>query len=364
MISEKDEKKRPFEPPKNRDPKSISEAINKYFKSNISGFATDEQHIASGTKYSTGILSLDRYLGIGGILGGRIMDIYGWEGTGKTLTSLTVAASIQRQGGKAAFLDAEGTFSKSLAEAVGVNVDELIIIESTPERVLTGEDYFNAASMLVQSGVEFIIIDSVPALIPSSRLLATVGQGQKAALASMMSEGLSQLTSLITANKRSVIWFINQMRSKPMVMFGSPDDSTGGNALKFYASYRLMVRKVEDIVKKVPSANGEYEPKIIGVTVKATLQKNKTAVIPHEPITFDVYFENVTDEDGMTYSAGVDVYKDIMEVGIASGIIRQESSWFYYENIKGNGRRAFMDALRAAPPSIIQEIRDRVLSMK
>jgi recombination protein RecA len=363
-MADEEKRKKPgtFTAPKARDVKSVSDAINKAMSAQVSGIMTDSKpgdHVQA-FKYSTGILSLDKYLGIGGLLGGRILDIYGWEGTGKTLTALTVAAAMQRAGRKCAFVDAEGTLSRPLAKAIGVNVDDLIVIESTPERILSGEDYFNVIGMLIQSGVEFIIVDSVPAMIPTARMTAVIGQGQKATHASMMAEGLQQMTTLINAGKKSIVWLIDQIRAKPMVMFGPTEDSTGGNALKFYASYRLEVKKVDDIVKNVPTANGRFEDKAIGVSLKIKLHKNKTAVIPLDPISFDVYFETVTDSDGVTYRAGVDIYKDVVEVGVVNGVIKQESSWFSFGPIKTNGTAKFIDELRKSP-ELMEQIRAKVL---
>lgn len=364
MSGEQREKKKgAFTPPKVKDTKSIISAINNHSNAQLAAVASEDDRVsASPFKYSTGILSLDKYLGVGGVYGGRIMNAWGWEGSGKTLTALSVAASFQRQGKKVAFLDAEGTLSTSMATSVGVNVDDLIVIQSTPERILTGEDYFSIIQMLIQSEVELIIIDSAPALIPSARLGATIGQGQKATHASMMAEGLQQVTTLLNAHRTSVIWFINQVRSKPMVMFGPTEDHTGGNALKFYASYSLDVNKVSDIVRKVQSANGKFEDANIGVTVSAKLKKNKTALIPIGEIEFDVYFKSCTDVNGVTYQAGVDIYKDLVQCAIDNGVITQESSWFYYGSLKANGKAALIAAIRQAGPEVIEGIRDKVLN--
>jgi recombination protein RecA len=362
-MAKEDKKVQGFAPPKSKDTKSIISAINNYSKANLASLAGEDERVSSDNpfKYSTGILSLDKYLGVGGVLGGRIMNAWGWEGSGKTLTALSVIASFQAQGKKCAFLDAEGTLSNSMATAVGVNVDDLIVVQSTPERILTGEDYFSLIQMLIQSEVELIVIDSTPALIPSQRMAATIGQGQKASHASMMSEGLQQVTALLNAHRRSVIWFINQVRAKPMQMFGPSEDHTGGNALKFYATYSLDVDKMDDIVKKVPQPNGRYEEANIGVTVRAKLKKNKTAIIPIGSIEFDIYFKSCTDVNGVTYQAGVDIYKDMVECGIANGVINQSSSWFSYGDIKANGKDALIMALRKADRSIIEEIRSKVL---
>lgn len=317
-------------------------------------------------KYSTGILSLDRYLGVEGILGGRIINLWGWEQTGKTLTALTIGASFQRQGKKVAFLDAENTYSDSLARAVGINPDELMIYKSSPERIYTGEDYFTVASLLIQQGVELIIVDSAPALMPSTRLNATIGQGQKATHAQMMSEGLAQLTTYLNATQKSVVIFINQIRQKPMVKFGRTDGPTGGEALKFFASYSLEVKSKSggDIIKEVPSNTGGFEKRKIGATVFGSLHKNKTAPIPVNDIEWDVYFENVVDKDGMSYSQGVDIFKDTFKVAVEAGVIETKSSWFSWGDLKGNGEDNFILAMRGAGHAVLDKLREEVFQKK
>lgn len=320
--------------------------------------ATDASYV---NKYSTGVLSLDAYLGVGGLLGGRMMNAWGWEGTGKTLMAYTCIAAVQAAGGKAAFLDAEGTFAFNLATAVGVDTNSLMLFRSTPERILTGEDYFAITNMLVQSGVDLIVIDSVPALIPASRLTATVNQGQKAVPAQMMSEGLSQVNAYLNAARKSVVWLINQIRAKPMVMFGPTEDHTGGSAIKFYASYSMELKKEDDIVMKVKTHNG-LEDRKVGVTVRAKLHKNKTAAIPEKPIAFDIYFTNFTSAEGIEYVCGVDVYKDMVVTAINEGVIQKASSWFSWDDIKANGEVAFIKELRTAGPEKVKKLREAVLA--
>lgn len=364
--------------PRGKDLQSLSAAINKYLKADVSrlaGATSGEQVIDTTYIYPTGVLSLDKYLGVGGVLGGRIVNAWGWEGTGKTLSGLTIAGHIQKQKftpcpgnpdgeGRVAFLDAEGTFSPSMARAVGVDVDKLLLFQSTPEKILTGEDYFDIMKILIQNGIEFIIVDSVPALVPAYKMNNVVGQGQQARSAALMSEGLQAITPLLNAFKRSVLWMINQKRAKPMVMFGSPEEHTGGNAIKFFETYSLEIKKRGDIIKKVPSQNGKIEERRIGVVVEGKLHKNKTASIPVDPIQYDIYFETVTDDQGVTYYTGVDVYKDVMQVGIAMGVINKSSSWYSYGDIKANGEEAFITALRAADRSVVEKIRQEVLTGK
>ena len=379
MARKDDEEKDRAKVPHGKDLAALSDNINKLFKSNISTTAgTIEEPGTGGTihKYPTGILSLDKYLGTGGLLGGRIMNIWGWEGTGKTLTALTVGAHIQKLKfepdnlnltgeGRVAFLDAEGTYSPSMARSVGLDPDKVLLFRSTPEKLLSGEDYFNIIGILIQNGIEMIIVDSCPALIPSSRLTAVIGQGQKATQAQMMAEGLAQVNAFLNSFRRPIVWFVNQVRMKPMVMFGPTEDHTGGAALKFYASYSLEVKKYdsEDIVKNVPNKSGNgFEMRTIGVRIKATLHKNKTATIPQKFIEYDVYFETIMDKDGVQYTAGVDVYKDIFQTALMCGVIKQASSWYSYGDVKGNGEDQFIEALRAADISVLDSIRNEVLT--
>lgn len=376
MAKDKEEKDKKSEVPRGKDMQSLSDAINKYLQADCGCIASSLGATVDKTYlYPTGILSLDKYLGVGGLLGGRIMNIWGWEGVGKTLTALSIGANIQRQKfvpcpgnpegiGRVAFLDAEGTYSPSMATAVGIDPAKLLLIQSTPEKILTGEDYFDMMKILIQNGFEFIIVDSLPALVPSSRMNATIGQGQKATSAVLIAEGLQQITPLMNGFKRSVLWLINQKRMKPMVMFGPTEGHTGGEAIKFFESYSLEARKKGDIIKKVPNNSGQFEERRIGVTVEATLRKNKTAAIPTNAVQYDIYFETVTDDSGAKYYAGVDVYKDVVSVGIMCNVISKNSSWYTYGDLKANGVDAFIDALRAADKSVVEKIRSEVLSKK
>jgi recombination protein RecA len=341
------------------------DAINSSMKSDVGAAGSQAEDIDASYlyKYSTGILSLDQYLGVGGVLGGRIINVSGWEASGKTLTALVAVAAFQKEGKKCAFLDAEGTFSPDMARAIGVNVEDLMVFASTPEKILTGEDYFMIMGMLIQAGVHLIVVDSTPALIPTSRLVATIGQGQKAVHAAMMSEGLQQITTLLNAQRSSVVWFINQIRGVPMAQFGPSEDYTGGYALRFYQSYAISVKKEEDIIKKVPKKSGEgYEDRRIGVTVVARLTKNKTSTIPVKPIQYDVYFETVKDDKGVQYYTGVDTYKDMVETGVASGVIQRNSSWFNFETLKTNGSDKMIEELRKPENAkLVELLRKRVL---
>lgn len=342
----------------------LMSAINKKLNTTVGTSATESTKLDNTFtyKYSTGILSLDKYLGVGGLLGGRVMNAWGWEGSGKTLMAYNTVAAIQHVGGSCAFLDAEGTFAPELAAAAGVDLDKLMLFRSTPERILTGEDYFDIMNMLIQQGVDLVVVDSVPALIPKSRLTAIVNQGQKATQAQMLSEGLAQTNAFLNASRKSVVWLINQIRAKPMVMFGPTEDHTGGTAIKFYASYSLKLIKRDDIVKKVKVSENKFEERKVGVTIEARLEKNKTAPIPERPVEFDIYFYAFEDDKGFRYVPGVDIYKDIFTTGVAAGVIKRSSSWFNWDDLKGNGEAQMIEQLRLAGPEKLAKLRAEVLS--
>jgi recombination protein RecA len=312
--------------------------------------------------YPTGILSLDLGLGIGGILGGRVVDCFGSEGTGKTLTGLAAAGSVQKMGGIAAFADAEGTFSRTFAESCGVDVENLILLQSTPDHVMTGEDFLEATRVLIAQGVNFIEVDSAAALVPSGKLQAKFGEGQAATHARMMSEELQKMTSYLSAGKRSIVWFTNQMRGKPMEMFGPKEEATGGNAIKFYASYRFGMQRVKDIVKKIKRSDGKVEEKIVGVSIGLRFVKNKTAPRPVEPISFDIYTVFAETHDGIQIKPGIDIIKDMYEVGKATGIVQQKGAWYQYEDVRGQGDYDFQEALRKTP-EVAEKLRAAVLGV-
>jgi RecA/RadA recombinase len=252
------------------------------------------------------------------------------------------------------------TFSPVFARSCGLDVENLIYIRSTPDHVMTGEDFFEVIRVLVSQGVHFILVDSGSALVPSQKLQLSFGEGQQATQARMFSEELQKLTAYLSANQRTILWFTNQMRSNPMQMFGAKDSSTGGKALGFYASYNFQMTKEKDLKVKVKSFDGRTEERNIGVAVKLYVKKNKTAPIPCEPIQFEVYTEFATLEDGTQIEPGVNILKDIFQVGKALGVITQKSSWFTYDDIKANGETEFCQTIKNRP-DIIQKLRDQVL---
>lgn len=306
--------------------------------------------------YSTGCLSLDRALGVGGLLGGRIVNCWGDWGTGKTLTGMVVAGAVQQQGGLVAFLDAEGTLSPRFATACGMDMENTIYMRSTPEKVLSGEDYFEAMRVLIVQGVNFIITDSAAALVPSQKLCSVFGEGQAATQARMMSEELQKLTAYLGAGQRTVLWFTNQMRAKPMVMFGPKDAPTGGNALPFYQSYGFHMSRAADIVEDIKMPDGSFEKRIVGVKVSLDIEKNKTASKPMDAIQFDIYTTFAMLKDGSEIKPGINIYKDYFTVCRDLGIIQQKSSWFYFGDVRGNGEADFQEALRHKP-EVMEELR-------
>ncbi len=287
---------------------------------------------------STGSLSLDLALGIGGIPKGRITEIYGPESSGKTTVALHVVAEVQRQGGIAAFIDAEHALDPKYAKQLGVNTDELYI--SQPD---SGEQALEIAEQLVRSGaLGVIVIDSVAALVPKAELDGEMGDSHVGLHARLMSQALRKLSGIINKTNTVAI-FINQLREKIGVMYGNPEVTTGGRALKFYSSVRIEIRRSE-ILKS--------GTEMIGNRTKAKIVKNKVAP-PFKVAEFDIM-----------YGEGISRAGDILDMAVALGIIQKSGSWFSYEGERlGQGRDNVKQYLKDTPAmaeAIENIIRDMV----
>ena len=283
---------------------------------------------------STGALALDLALGVGGLPRGRIIEIYGPESSGKTTVALHVIAEAQKNGGEAAFIDAEHALDPVYAKALGVDIDNLIV--SQPD---TGEQALEIAEALVRSGaIDVIVIDSVAALVPKAEIDGEMGDSHVGLHARLMSQALRKLSGVINKSKTTAI-FINQLREKVGVMYGNPEVTTGGRALKFYASVRLDIRKVEAI------KNGTD---VVGNRTRAKVVKNKVAP-PFKEAEFDII-----------YGEGISKVGSIIDVAVMYNIINKSGAWFSYEDQRiGQGRENVKIFLKEHP-EMMEEIDAKV----
>ena len=273
---------------------------------------------------STGSLGLDIALGIGGIPKGRIIEIYGPESSGKTTLTLHCIAECQKGGGTCAFIDAEHALDPVYARKLGVNTDELLI--SQPD---SGEQALEIAETLVRSGaIDMVVIDSVAALVPKAELEGDMGDAQMGAQARLMSQALRKLTGTISRTQCTVI-FINQIRQKIGVMFGNPETTTGGNALKFYASVRLDIRRIGALKDK---------EEIVGNLTKVKVVKNKVSP-PFKTVEFDIL-----------YGQGISKEGELIDLGIKAGVVEKSGSWFSYGDQRiGQGKENVRQFMKENP---------------
>jgi recombination protein RecA len=273
---------------------------------------------------STGSLGLDIALGIGGLPRGRVVEIYGPESSGKTTLATHCIAEAQKKGGTCAFIDAEHAFDPGYARKLGVNIDELLI--SQPD---TGEQALEICDTLVRSGsIDVLVVDSVAALVPRAELEGEMGDSLPGLHARLMSQALRKLTASISRSQTMVI-FINQIRMKIGVMYGSPETTTGGNALKFYASVRLDIRRIGGIKDR---------DEVVGNQTRVKVVKNKLAP-PFKQVEFDIM-----------YGEGISKMGELVDLGVKAGVVEKSGAWFSYDSQRiGQGRENAKTFLRANP---------------
>lgn len=316
MSSNKDDKTRALEA-------ALTQIQKQFGKGAVMKLGDDSLRM-SVEAISTGSISLDMATGIGGVPRGRIVEIYGPESSGKTTLTLHVIAEAQKAGGKAAFIDAEHALDPEYAKNLGVDVDELLV--SQPD---SGEQALEICEMLVRSGaLDIVVIDSVAALVPRSEIEGSMGDSHMALQARLMSQALRKMAGIINRSNCTVI-FINQLREKVGIVYGNPEVTTGGRALKFYASMRIEVRKVETI---------KQGDEMLGNRTRAKVVKNKVAP-PFKQTEFDIM-----------YGKGISKEGDIMDCAIEQDIIEKSGSWYSFDGDRiGQGRENVKNYLRENP---------------
>jgi len=312
---------------------ALSQIEKAFGKGSIMRMGQDNAHVDIEA-VQTGSLGLDMALGIGGLPKGRIVEIYGPESSGKTTLALSVIAQSQKNGGTCAFIDAEHALDPSYAKKIGVDLDNLLI--SQPD---AGEQALEITDTLVRSGaIDVLVVDSVAALVPKAELEGEMGDSHMGLQARLMSQALRKLTSTI-ARSNTLVIFINQIRMKIGVMFGNPETTTGGNALKFYASVRMDIRSIGKIKDKED---------IIGTQTRVKVVKNKVAP-PFKVVDFDIM-----------YGEGISKTGEIVDLGVKADIIEKSGAWFSYNGDKiGQGRENAKTFLREHP-DIMAEIENKI----
>ncbi len=312
--------------------RAVSQIERQYGKGTIMRLGTDEK--LDVPVISTGSLSLDLALGVGGVPRGRVVEVFGPEASGKTTLTLHIVANAQKNGGTAAFIDVEHALDPDYAKRLGVNLDSLLV--NQPD---TGEQALEIAELLTRSNaIDVIVVDSVAALVPRAELEGQMGDSHVALQARLMSQALRKLTSVISKSRTCLI-FINQIREKIGVMFGNPETTPGGRALKFYSSVRIDIRRIGSI------KDGE---RIIGNRVRAKIAKNKVAA-PFRKAEFDIMFNQGISRSG-----------DIVDLGVEEQVIEKSGTWFSYGEIRlGQGRentKKFIDS----KPELLKEIEQAI----
>jgi recombination protein RecA len=312
---------------------AISQIEKSFGKGSIMRLGASE--VAEGVQaIPTGSLALDIATGIGGLPRGRVIEIFGPESSGKTTLALTAVAQAQKMGGVAAFIDAEHALDVAYASRLGVNAEDLLV--SQPD---TGEQALEVAETLVRSGaVDIIVVDSVAALVPKAEIEGDMGDSLPGLQARLMSQALRKLTAAISKSLTTVI-FINQIRMKIGVMFGNPETTTGGTALKFYASMRLDIRKIDNLKEAQETVGGRVRVKIV---------KNKVAP-PFRQAEFDVYFNE-----------GISRVGEVVDLGVDKGIVEKAGAWYSYGGSRiGQGRENAKEFLRNNP-TVAAEIEAKI----
>jgi recombination protein RecA len=314
--------------------RAVSQIERQYGKGTIMRLGTDEK--LDVPVISTGSLSLDLALGVGGVPRGRVIEVFGPESSGKTTLTLHIVANAQKNGGTAAFIDVEHALDPDYAKRLGVNLDSLLV--NQPD---TGEQALEIAELLTRSNaIDVIVVDSVAALVPRAELEGQMGDSHVALQARLMSQALRKLTSVISKSKTCLV-FINQIREKIGVMFGNPETTPGGRALKFYSSVRIDIRRIGSI------KDGD---RIIGNRVRANVAKNKVAA-PFKKAEFDIMFNQGISRSG-----------DIVDLGVEKQVIEKSGTWFSYGDIRlGQGRentKKFIDG----KPELLKEIEQAVVT--
>jgi recombination protein RecA len=325
-MAEKDDKKRALE-------LALAQIEKQYGKGAVMKLGTAEAP-ADVPAISTGSLGLDIAMGVGGFPRGRVVEIFGPESSGKTTLTLHAIAEAQKAGGVAAFIDAEHALDLGYARKLGVQTDDLLV--SQPD---TGEQALEIAETLVRSGaIDLIVVDSVAALVPRAEIEGEMGDAHMGLQARLMSQALRKLTAAIAKSQTTVI-FINQIRMKLGVMFGNPETTTGGNALKFYSSVRLDIRRIESI---------KEGQEVTGNRVRVKVVKNKLAP-PFKQAEFDVMF-----------AEGISKMGELVDLGVDKRILDKSGAWYSYKNDRlGQGREAVRDFLKSNP-SIARDIENRL----